>query len=464
MIIYFVNRNLEVLGLASTNLSTGYEIIDDELTESVDYGVACLNAVVAWSNDTRLQLEEWAGVGNYILMEHNDEAKLFTIITSETDTAEKAVTIYAEDAGLDLINEVAPAFSASEAHSIDWYIASFIGDSEFEIGDNEIPEMVRTLSWDSTSTVTERIRSIASEFDNAEISFSFDVENLTVTHKYINIWETRGTDAGQTLRLDRDINSIRVLTSAEELYTGLVVTGDTPEGSNLPITLKGYPYDDGDIYVDAQGYLLSRSGAEEWGRLATGTSYIMGAYSYATADQTTLCNNAVAYLQQHKEPAVNYDIDIERGLEELRIGDRVNIVDDKGGIYVSARILEMRTSVTKNQKEATLGEYLIRSSGISDKVMQLAESFANMVQTQNGYELTITSSNGNDFATTLINTVLTANVLCRGAYMTAQQIADSGLAVKWYNQTNGTLLGTGLTYTVVDQDAVNITARLESAS
>lgn len=460
MIIYFVNRNLEVLGLASTNLNSGYEIVDDELTESIDTGVASLTAIVAWSDDTRLQLEAWAGVGNYVLTEHDNVQEVFTIITSETDTAEKAVSIYAEDAGLDLINEIAPEYTATTAHTIEWYIQHFLGDADFEIGTNEIPDATRKLAWTGTSTVTERIRSIATQFDNAEISYSFTVENLNITHKYINIWEKRGTDADQELRLNREINSFRVITSVEELYTGLVVTGATPAGSSKPITLKGYTYDDDDIYIDANGNLLSRDGADRWGRLSADGSYIMGTYSYDTTSKATLCARAVAYLKQHKEPAVNYEVDIERGLEDLHIGDRVNLVDDKGGIYISARILELRTSVTQNYKEATLGEYLIKSSGISDTVLQLASQFAEMSRSIDDYELTITSSNGNNFATTLINTVLTANVLCRGEHMSAEQIAEDGLVVNWY--ADSTLLGTGLTYTVTNQTAVNITARLET--
>lgn len=384
MIIYFVNRNLEVLGLASTNLEQGYQIIDDELVQDIDTGVASLTATIAWSDSTRLQLEEWTSAGNYILTEYNDEAEMLTIITHETDTAERAVNIYAEDAGLDLINEIAPAYVADSAHDIEWYIKHFIGDSEFEIGNNEMPTATRTLSWDGESTVTERLRSVATQFDNAELSYSFTVENLEITHKYINIWIKRGTDAGQELRLDRDINSFRVTTSVEELYTGLVVTGGTPEGAEQPITLQGYSYDDGDIYVDASGRLLSRTGAEEWGRLSkTNTNaYIMGVFSYETASQSELCNRAISYLRTHKEPAVNYEIDIERGLENSHIGDRINLVDDKGHIYVSARILELKTSVTQHKKEATLGEYLIRSSGVSAKVLELANQFQQLANSR----------------------------------------------------------------------------------
>ena len=455
MILYFVNRSLEVLGLASTNLSAGYEVIDDELVESIDSGVASLSVSIAWADDTRLQLEEWASAGNYVLTEHNNQAEMFTIITSETDTADKAVSIYAEDAGLDLINEIAPAFKATEAHGIEWYINEFLGDSDFEIGVNEIPDKQRTLEWTGTSTVTERIRSVATQFDNAEISYSFEVDSLTITHKYISIWEKRGTDIGQELRLDRDINSFRVVNSIEDLYTGLIVTGKQPEGSDSPITLDGYAYDDGDIFVQ-NGKLYSRDGASQWGRMASGTSYIMGTYSYDTDNKATLCARAVSYLRQHKEPAVNYEVDIERGLEDSRIGDRVNLVDDKGAIYVSARILELKTSITKNTKKATLGEYLIKSSGISDKVLELAGQFAQLASDREFlYSVSVSSSAGSYFIDSKVDTILTASVLYGGVQVTELTNAS----IKWYS--GATLLGTGFTYHVDNETTISITCKLE---
>lgn len=373
MILYFTNRNLEILGSASTKLSKGYQIIEDEVTEDLDSGAVSLNATVAWSDDTRLELEQLMQVGNYILVERDNEATMLTIITSETDTAKRAVSIYAEDAGLDFINEIAPAYTAPSAYTIDWYINMFKGDSDFEIGINEIPDETRQLSWDSSSTVTQRIRSIASQFGDAEISFSFDVSGFVVKHKYINIWEKRGTDVGTELRLDREINSFRVLTSVEELYTGLAVTGSSVDG--VPITLTGMTYDDGDIYVDASGNLLSRDSADRWSRLTEDSSYIMGSYHYDTTSQNVLLDKALEYLKAHKEPAVNYEVDIERGLEDARIGDRVNLVDDKGGIYLSARILQLVTSETEGRKEATFGEYLIRSSSLASRTANLLEQY-----------------------------------------------------------------------------------------
>ena len=53
-----------------------------------------------------------------------------------------------------------------------------------------------------------------------------------------------------TARLGRDVKNIRDKESVQTLATALRVTGGTPEGSSEPITLEGYSYDDGDIYVD----------------------------------------------------------------------------------------------------------------------------------------------------------------------------------------------------------------------
>jgi hypothetical protein len=355
-------------------------------------------------------------------------------------------------------------FTATEQHPIDWYISRWLGDSDFVIGVNEIPHLQRTLSWDGTSTATERIRSTATQFENCEISYSFEVRGMQIYRKYINIWESRGTDIQQELRLDRDINSFHIKTSISNLVTGLQVTGATPENGSTPITLAGYTYDDGDIYVDARGRVLSRSGAERWSRLTDGESFIVGTFSYETTSQPELCNRAVAYLNRYKEPEVNYEIDIERGLENVRLGDRINLVDDKGGVYLSARVLALKISETANKKEATLGEYLIRDSGISEKVLELASRVQGLSDNP-AYTLQITSSAGDVFIETTVKTTLTAHVFMYGTELSQEAVAQIG-TINWYNYDNpSVILGTGRTYTIKESDnidAINVTARLES--
>ena len=387
MILYFANRKMEILGHASTNLKDGFKASDDLKTEEVETGVAVFECDLFFDDDSRIELESMAEAGNYLLRSHDDENEFYTIIDTEIDTKDRKIYIYAEDAGLDLINEVVGAFEATEAHTADWYINKYTKDSGFEIGINEIPaDSARKLSWEGEATVTERLASIATQFGGFEVSYSFSVQGMEITHKYINIYEQRGKDVDDQLRLNKDINRIITKKSVANLATALYVTGGTPEGENNPITLNGYEYDDGDFYVDGK-YLKSRNAVAKWSRYVWEKNTVEGyeghivkRYSYDTTEQKTLCSHAVTELKKICDTEVNYEVDIAKLPDNIKIGDRINIVDDRGELYLSTRILKLETSVANGTQKATLGEYLIRDSGISQKVQALAEQFQELAQ------------------------------------------------------------------------------------
>lgn len=139
------------------------------------------------------QVKKCTEVGNYILRSNRDENEFYTIIETEADTKDQSVYMYAEDAGLDLLNEVVGAYEADQDYPIRYYIEKFSFDSGFTIGINEASNLSRKLSWEGESTASERITSVATQFDNCEISYSFKVEGLVVTGKYINIYRKRLT-------------------------------------------------------------------------------------------------------------------------------------------------------------------------------------------------------------------------------------------------------------------------------
>ena len=71
--------------------------------------------------------------------------------------------------------------------------------------------------------------------------------------------------------------------------------------------------------------------------------------------------------------AVDAIAKLEKLPENVKIGDRVNIIDDEGGLYLSTRILKLEVSIAEKEQTATLGEYLIKGSGIARKVLDPAE-------------------------------------------------------------------------------------------
>lgn len=376
MIIYFANRNLEILGKASTGLPKGMTIVDDLKVEDVETGIATFEVTIVFDESTRRDAEEWTEVGNYILRSNEDESEFYTITDVEIDTKSQEINVYAEDAGLDLINEVVGPYSADKSYNIKHYIDKFAGPSGFELGIDETGDMTRKLSWDDEVTVTERLEDVARRFDNCEISYSYEIKGLTITRMYINIYEKRGERTGHQLRLNKEVDRIITKKSVSDLATALEVKGGIPKGGKTPITLKGYSYDDGDFYVSGTR-LYSREALRRWGRMPIGDrSNIFRKFSYNTENQKTLCEHAIAELKKLRNMEINFEVDVKRFPDNTKIGDRINIIDDAGELYLSTRILKYETSVTQETQKATLGENLLRSSGISQKVQDLAEEFA----------------------------------------------------------------------------------------
>lgn len=403
MIIYFADRAMNILGSASTGLPKGLMITNDKKTEEISEGVAIFECNLDYNfvnpdedEEQEVDVKKLAAVGNFILKQSADssEAEVYTIIDSTIDPIKKDASIYAEDAGLDLLNEVVGKYTADKAYNIAYYINKFAYDSGFEIGINEVSNLTRKLSWDGEDTATKRLLSVATQFDNAEIGFGFKVENMAVTGKYINVYKKRGNDSGVTLTVGKEVSGFRIKSSIADLATAYRCTGGTPEGSENPITLNGYKYDDGDFYVEGS-YVKSRKALEKWSRYQIKTEknkndvgHIVKSFTYDTTSKSELCNRAVSSLKKICDEAVTYEVELLYLPDGVKVGDTVSIVDDDDNIYLTARLLKLEMSESNDTKEAELGDYVRQGSGIDAKVMELAERFEKIAKNRNFYTWT----------------------------------------------------------------------------
>lgn len=403
MIIYFADRAMNILGSASTGLPKGLMITNDKKTEEISEGVAIFECNLDYNfvnpdedEEQEVDVKKLAAVGNFILKQSSDssEVEVYTIIDSTIDPIQKDASIYAEDAGLDLLNEVVGKYAADKAYNIAYYINKFAYDSGFEIGINEVSNLTRKLSWDGETTATERLLSVATQFDNAEIEFSFKVENMAVTGKYINVYRNRGNDSGVTLTVGKEVSGFRIKSSIADLATAYRCTGGTPEGSENPITLNGYKYDDGDFYAEGS-YVKSRKALEKWSRYQIKTEknkndvgHIVKSFTYNTTSKSELCNRAVSSLKKICDEAVTYEVELLYLPDGVKVGDTVSIVDDDDNIYLTARLLKLEMSESNDTKEAELGDYVRQGSGIDAKVMELAERFEKIAKNRNFYTWT----------------------------------------------------------------------------
>lgn len=250
------------------------------------------------------------------------------------------------------------------------------------------------MSWDGEDTATKRLLSVATQFDNAEIGFGFKVENMAVTGKYINVYKKRGNDSGVTLTIGKEVSGFRIKSSIADLATAYRCTGGTPEGSENPITLNGYKYDDGDFYVEGS-YVKSRKALEKWSRYQIKTEknkndvgHIVKSFTYDTTSKSELCNRAVSSLKKICDEAVTYEVELLYLPDGVKVGDTVSIVDDDDNIYLTARMLKLEMSESNDTKEAELGDYVRQGSGIDAKVMELAEQFQGLAKNRNFYTWT----------------------------------------------------------------------------
>lgn len=231
MIVYFADRRLSILGMATSELGSEICIIDDEFTSNVDMGVATLSLDIQFTSASRKRIESMADAGNYVLYKHKGRASFFTIIDYDEDVDAQTLSLYMEDGGLDLLNDSAIPFIANDKKTIDWYLERELINTGFEVAiDGDVDKTKKLqLGWDSSSTITNRILSIAGAFE-VEVDYDFEIEGLVLTHKYVRIHKKIGKNVSARLTLGKELNNLKIKKSVANLATALEVVGGRDDG------------------------------------------------------------------------------------------------------------------------------------------------------------------------------------------------------------------------------------------
>lgn len=389
MYFYFTDRKFNLLGIASTDRRTKIRMTKEKDSISIKRATRLLDGYIQFNRSSADVVKNMGVSGNYILYQDSRGKNVWmTIMEHEHDPAKGTHYFAAEDAGMDLINETVGPYDADKAYPIAYYINKFVYDSGFEIGINEISNLTRQLKWESeSSTALARIISVATQFDNAEIEFSFKVEGLQVTKKYINIYKKRGSDKRVTLNVDHDINNIVSKGNIYDLFTSVYATGGTPQGKNEPINLKGYKYNDpnGRFVLGSDGIMRDTVSVQQWSRLLSNenpnpkSSHIQRVLSYETTSQKVLCDTVIRQLEQSSKPYEDYEVDLAKLPDSTDCGDTVYLADEFEQLYLSTRVLEINQEYSSKKYTAKLGDYVIQDSGVSSELQDLANKLQNSV-------------------------------------------------------------------------------------
>ena len=463
MMIYFCDRDLTILGNASTQLPDGFRITDDLTTEEIDTGVNTFSCVLPYMKNEQRILEPMVAEGNYILKQSSptDSYSLYDsvyqIIDVECDTETQEFSIYAEDAGLDLLNTLCGAvtLTGTIGQMMDYFLPS-----DWTVNLMEVPTTAKTNVWDGENTCTERLLSVANLW-GCELYYSFVIEGLQIKKRVVNVTQKRGNQVAiPQLRLNYDLKSIHWKRSIANLVTALDVKGSTVD--NTAVTLVGYNYSytdpaTGEVYkVDPNtGQMRNETAMAKWASAIDPDGLWVGSFQFDTADQAVLAGQARAYLQRQSKVEANYEVDFDKLPQGTRVGDRVNIIDDNGGLYLEARLLKIETCIADDTQTATIGEYLLRDSGISERVQQIATDVANARATDRVIQSQMQIIT--DTVDNMFTLEVDSEVILSQAYLTAR-LLNGNTDVKtnydpnWFkwilrSENGEKLLGRGYTYT-----------------
>ena len=341
MILYLADKQFNVLETASTGLRRGTKVLEDTLTRRVADGDS-FECVFDLADKTLAEAEGVIFPTSNIIMLDGDTVSVFAILETEYDSESREMRVYAESGGLDLLNTIVGEYTGSSV-SVATSVNAAISGTGWEIGENEISDRRRTVEFTGTDTAVKRLYEIAAAFD-AEITFSYDIDGLNIVGRYVDIRQRIGKDVDAYLRTGREIQRIIVKRSAAELATAVWPQCDD---AALPT------YDDGDMYVSG-GILYSRDALSRWARADGG--HIVKTYDSEAKTAQSLLDGAKRSLSIARELETTYEVDLASLPEGVGIGDRIHLVDESDGIYLSARILELETSETSGTRKATLGE------------------------------------------------------------------------------------------------------------
>ena len=392
MEFYFTDRSFHLLGIATagSDHTNDFRISGEIERTNVDAAMVAFTGTLYFPKKQLSKAEAMCQDLNYMLyMDDDGNGRMITITASHADGTGYCIAFEGTDAGNDLKNEIVDAYKATKQMTFEQYFNIFTGNSGWEIGINEIPTDVRTLTFDSEDTSYDRMKSVATQF-GVETYFSFSIVGTTMVKCYLNVVKKRGADRGITLRVGDEINRITVDSDSTNLMTAVYARGATPDGSETPIDLVGYSYTDptGQFVLTKEGYLLDTVSNRIYSRLRrNSTATVDGGYlnhviDYEATTQASLLQSALADLKQNNHPAVNYTIELAKIPQNIRCGDTVQIEQEDRQLYLSARVLELDKCYSNpSSSTMVMGDYLLETSQVAKQYQDLAQKLKDIPKT-----------------------------------------------------------------------------------
>lgn len=344
MQIYVLNRARETLATTSG-------IYDDKHTLTLDAGSSSYEFKISKSDEASRYMDS----GNYVVLQDDDgKTWLFTILDYEETQYTK--TVYAEDAGIELLNKACDVWKSSGPHSFEYYFNIVTSGTPWKLGVNQLAGLERTLTYEGRDTGLGRLLSILKGFDNAECTFDVTVKMNAPSEFKINVYKSVGSDRSDVQMVySHELDDITKKESRAEFVTALCGVGgtiqtddgqgNTQDAGNIDFADLEYNKD-GLVTMKGDKFLRAVDANK---RFNPGqVTYIEAFYEYDTQSASELLNRTITQLKTYSEPQYTYTADVKVIDSTLEIGDTVTIIDHdyNPALYLSARVAKLEKSYT----------------------------------------------------------------------------------------------------------------------
>lgn len=369
MQIYVLNRARETLATTSG-------IYDDKHTLTLDAGSSSYEFKINKSDEASQYMDS----GNYIVLQDDDgKTWLFTILDYEETQYTK--TVYAEDAGIELLNKACDIWKSNGPHSFEYYFNIVTNGTPWKLGVNQLAGLERTLTYEGRDTGLGRLLSILKGFDDAECTFDVAVKMNAPSEFKINVYKQVGDDRSDVQMVyNHELDDITKKESRAEFVTALYGVGGTVTPPDGQETAEQKNIDFADLEYSKDGLVTTKGdkflrAVDANKRFNPGqTTYIEAFYEYDTQSASELLNRTITRLKTYSEPQYTYTADVKVIDSTLKIGDTVTIIDHdyNPALYLSARVAKLEKSYTDPaQNTIEFCNYQLLSSRLADKLARL---------------------------------------------------------------------------------------------
>jgi phage minor structural protein len=461
MLLTIHDANLQKIGFIDNEKQETLNFYDDTWTRNLETASSTFEFTVSKKEllgDTANQpLYNQLNERSFISFKHKGQTYLFNIMKVEEN--ERWVRCYCENLNLELINEYTNAYKAEKAMSFAEYLDAF-DIPQFAmvtLGVNEVSDQKKTLEWEGQDTKLARLLSLANKF-NAEVEFVTRLnDDSSIKQLVLNVYHQADDSHIGVGRIRSDIRltfakNIKSMTrkvDKTEIYTMIVPYGKAKEqpenGPEVRVYIDGLPTweeknDRGIVIFKQEGNCLYAPHAANlypstFGASTQDNKWIRKDLEVDSDDPKVIRAAGIANLRKNAYPAITYEVD---GFVDVEIGDTITI-HDKGfvpSLDVRARAIEQKISFSNPANNSTtFGNFKELENRISG---DLRTVFERMVENSRPYSILFSTDNGvifknNAGQSTLRPTLKRGNQTVNATY---RFVID------------GSIVGTGLTYTV----------------